>query len=209
MKCCFITFESLTWFEKVAESPADDAQLRYERWILGLAAHPGVVTLAGHPTPAGGRTVLRTRAVPGRPLATMDELTASEVAGLGAALATTVADLHDAGITHGRLGGDHILVDASGRPVLCGFSEAAATTCSPVPALTADVVALCRTLAAMLGAPLGAGDPSVVLARLLREVTVRSVTGGRRGSARRLAERLDDVRLAPRLPSRARRPDPG
>ncbi|MGI8751624.1 MAG: hypothetical protein ACR2MN_04825 [Acidimicrobiales bacterium] len=197
----------------MAESPADDARLRHERWILGLAAHPGVVTLAGRPTPAEGRTVLRTRAVPGRPLATMDELTASEVAGLGAALATTVADLHDAGITHGRLGGDHILVDASGRPVLCGFSEAAATTCGPVPALTADVVALCGTLAAMLGAvpgaPPGAGDPSVVMARLLKQLTARSVTGGRRGSARQLADRLDDVRLAPRLPSRARRPVPG
>ncbi|MDQ2728129.1 MAG: lipopolysaccharide kinase InaA family protein [Actinomycetota bacterium] len=187
--------EGAVWFEKSAETPADDARLRHEGWVLGLAAHPGVVTLAGRMASPVGRTVVRTRAVTGRPLATMDEVKASEVAGLGTVVATTVADLHDAGVTHGRLSADHILVDTAGRPVLCGFSGATAAPCSPEPGVTADVLALARTLAGLLGA----GDQSEVLAHVLEGVG----SGRHRPSARRLAERLGDRRFGARLPSRA------
>jgi hypothetical protein len=207
----------LLCFEKTAETAADEVRLGHEGRILALAAHPGVVGLAPAPSPCQHRTVLLTRAVPGRSLAVMDQLSASEVAGLGAAVATTIADLHDAGITHGRLGADHILVDTAGRPVLCGFAEAAAgrpgaapgvgaaaALWSPAAARTVDVIALGRTLAALL-APLAAGAPTPTpLDRLLG----RAAANGHRGSARRLARQLLDERFAPCLPARSR-PPPG
>ncbi len=193
--------------------------------MLTLAAHPGVVTLAEGPVRSGGWTVVRTRGVRGRPLAAMDELSASEVAGLGAAVATTVADLHDAGITHGRLTADHILVDTAGRPVLCGFAQATAAASSPAAAVAADVTALRHTLAALLatrGEPHAgrphAGRPraersalvptdgaAAALARLLDGAAAAGGAGarGHRGPARRLAQRLDDSTFAPSLPSRA------
>lgn len=199
-------------FEKAGETPADDTRLRHEAWILTLAAHPGVVTrLADGPIRSGDGTVVRTRGVRGRPLTAMDELSASEVAGLGAAVATTVADLHDAGITHGRLTADHVVVDTAGRPVLCGFAQATAAASSPAAAAAADVRTLGHTLAALLatsgephaGRPLA--QPSAALARLLDGFVAASGlgAGGHRRPARRLAERLDDSRFAPCLPSRA------
>jgi hypothetical protein len=133
----------------------------------------------------------------------MDQLSGSEVAGLGAAVATTLADLHDAGITHGRVGADHILVGTAGGPVLCGFAEAVASGHGASPAAgTMDVIALGRTLAAVL-APLGAGAPTPPpLHRLLG----RASTNGHRGSARRLAHQLLDERFNPCLPTRGSPP---
>ena len=46
------------------------------------------------------------------------------LAGLVASLATTVADLHDLGIVHGRLSADHVSSTPANRPVLCGFGDA-------------------------------------------------------------------------------------
>ncbi len=222
MRCCFISLHGVLCFEKTGETPADDARLRHEGWILALAAHPGVVTLMDGPIRSGGWTLVRTRGVRGRPLAAMDGLSASEVAGLGAAVATTVADLHDAGITHGRPTVDHIVVDTTGRPVLCGFAQATAARCSPPPAVTADVRTLSRTLASLLatGGESHPGRPrsersahttdsaAATLVRVLDDIAAAG-TGDHRGSARRLAERLADRRFAPSLPSRARRPVPG
>jgi hypothetical protein len=45
------------------------------------------------------------------------------VAGLGAAVAATLADLHDIGLVHGRLDATHVLVGGDGRPRLCGLSH--------------------------------------------------------------------------------------
>ncbi len=45
-------------------------------------------------------------------------------AGAVAALAQTVADLHDLGVVHGRIGADRVIIGADGRPVLCGFASA-------------------------------------------------------------------------------------
>lgn len=216
MQRCFKLFHDVLCFEKAAETAADDARLRHESWILSLAAHPGVVSLVEDPIRSGGRTVVRTRAVTGRPLAAMDALSASEVAGIGAAVATTVADLHDVGITHGRLRADHVIVDTTGRPVLCGFSEAMAATCSPTPAVSADLKALGLALGTVVTvngephagrpAPLSAdaGADATTLARLLDGLGA----GGHRDSARRLAARLDSGRFAARLPSRNRSPVP-
>ena len=47
----------------------------------------------------------------------------ASIAGLGAAVATTLADLHGVGIVHGRIDASHVLVGDDGRPRLCGFSH--------------------------------------------------------------------------------------
>ncbi|MDQ6839756.1 MAG: hypothetical protein M3137_15875 [Actinomycetota bacterium] len=193
---------------KRGETPADDDLLRHEGWILALAAHPGVVALCDAPR-STGPTVLRTRAVRGRPLAVIDELSPAEVAGLGAAAATIVADLHDVGLTHGALHADHILVSPTGRPVLCGFSAARASAPprhGSVGDAATDVATLGRALVALLprgrqaetcGPLVDAGRTSALI-RLLDGVSA----GPHPESARRLAERLGDGRFASRLPAR-------
>ena len=46
----------------------------------------------------------------------------TDVAGVAAALAATLGDLHDAGLVHGRLDPSHVLLGDGGRPRLCGWS---------------------------------------------------------------------------------------
>jgi hypothetical protein len=112
-------------------------RLRLEAELLARAVHPGVVALAGSPrpfvSPSGDLgTELRTRYA-GDPATTWTGSIAC-VAGLGAAVATTLADLHDMGIVHGRVDATHILIGADGRPRLCGLSQ-------PADAAAADDVA--------------------------------------------------------------------
>ena len=66
-----------------------------EAAALRAAAHPGVVELVDA---ADG--VVRTRLVKGRSLGDTRPLTAEEVAGVTAAVATTLADLHDLSLIH-------------------------------------------------------------------------------------------------------------
>jgi hypothetical protein len=56
-----------------------------------------------------------------RSLADRVPLPPSEAAGLLAATAEIVADLHGHGIVHGALEPTQVLLDPDGRPVLCGF----------------------------------------------------------------------------------------
>jgi serine/threonine protein kinase len=94
-------------------------RLRREAAVLSAIRHPGIVELLGF-TDEGGVAELRTAEVDGPPLAAGDPLADGEIAGLAAAVATTLADLHDAGIVHGALDGGHVLLGSTG-PVLCGF----------------------------------------------------------------------------------------
>lgn len=89
-----------------------------EAAVLAGLRHPGVVELAGMED-----GLLRTRWVEGRPLTELGPLPADEMAGLVAAVAATVADLHEAGVVHGGIDATHVLVDAEGRPVLCSFGR--------------------------------------------------------------------------------------
>lgn len=82
------------------------------------------------------------------------------VAGLVAALATTVADLHQLGIVHGRIRPEHVVIDGTGRPVLCGFGGAGRVGAVPprgtAPLAPPDDAA---DLGALLADLLGATDP--------------------------------------------------
>jgi hypothetical protein len=115
---------------KTATGAGDVARLRLEAERLERAAHPGLV-LVVRPAPAPGTDEarvdgeadieLRTRFA-GDPVAHWTGSVAS-VAGLGAAVAATLADLHDIGVVHGRLDPTHVLVGDDGRPRLCGLSH--------------------------------------------------------------------------------------
>lgn len=104
---------------KVASGEAEVTRLRREADRLRRASHPGVVTLLDVATTDSGAE-LRTRYA-GEPLDRWHGSLAS-VAGLGAAVAATLADLHGLGVVHGRVDASHILVGAGGRPRLCGMS---------------------------------------------------------------------------------------
>jgi hypothetical protein len=108
---------------KTAASPAARSRLEHELAVLRVAQHPGVVTLIDvHDDHTGLR--VRTVFCGSRTLADVGSLPTARVAGVVAALATTVADLHDLGIAHGRLAPDHVLIASDGRPVLCGLGDA-------------------------------------------------------------------------------------
>src|SRR5687767_6114816 len=89
-----------------------------EAAALAEARHPGVVELIDT---AGD--VLRTRMVEGGPLSAMGPMPAAEVAGVAAAVAATLADLHDLGVVHGGIDASHVLVAADGRPLLCSLGR--------------------------------------------------------------------------------------
>jgi len=97
--------------------------IRRQAELLGAARHPGVVELIGLEG-SSERPVLVTALVDGPTLAGPMVFTVEEVAGLARELATTLADLHELGIVHGAVAPEHVLVDADGRPVLCGFASA-------------------------------------------------------------------------------------
>ncbi len=170
---------------KAAESPADAERLEREREWLGRAAHPGVVATL----PAGGDGSICTREVGARTLRDCGALPPAELAGLGSAAATILADLHDLGIAHGAPTGDHVLIDDAGRPVLCGLGDAA----------DADAVRTARDvrlLAEALAAQLAERAP-----RTLRRVLRRATAPDRPLAARTLATRLARAVPEPRLPA--------
>ncbi|MGH9186166.1 MAG: hypothetical protein ACRD0U_10195 [Acidimicrobiales bacterium] len=97
-------------------------RLEREAALLQQVRHPGVVELVRWHRD-GDRAALVTRFA-GRSVAASGPFSADVVAGLIGALASTVADLHELGLVHGRIDPCHVLVGSSGAPVLCGFSAA-------------------------------------------------------------------------------------
>src|SRR5881398_1654250 len=80
---------------KAAEGPDDAARLRREADLLEVAAHPGLVEAIAFTD--GSAPALRTAYV-GDSLADGAALDVHEVAGVVAAVAATLADLHDLGL---------------------------------------------------------------------------------------------------------------
>jgi hypothetical protein len=108
---------------------AEGEALRHEAEILAHARHPGVVELVTVTT-VDGTTELVTACPDGRSLGEL-ALSLEEIAGVVAALATTVADLHDIGVAHLRLAADAVTVADDGRVVLGGFADAIRVDGSP------------------------------------------------------------------------------
>src|SRR5215210_5373846 len=106
---------------KVGLSADEAARLAAEADLLGAARHPGVVDLIGVDG-SGVGSMLLTAHVEGPTLAAVGPLPLEEAAGLLAALATTLADLHELGLVHGAVCPEHVIIGPGGRPVLCGLA---------------------------------------------------------------------------------------
>ena len=122
---------------KQATDPARQARLRHEADVLARIEHPGVVRFVDFTTGPPAR--LRTAYVGPDSWATCEPPFEAL-----AAVTATVADLHDAGFTHGRLQPTHVLIDDRGTPVLCGFADAGPATPERVQADRDALAALVR-----------------------------------------------------------------
>jgi hypothetical protein len=180
---------------KIAGCDAERTRLAGEAAALSAAAHPGVVRLLRR---LGGDPPreLVFEEVRGHPLTELGKpLDWSEIAGLGAAVATTLADLHDIGVVHGSVSEEHILVDEEARPVLCGFGSAKRyRDRSEVRARAAADEASLATLLLRLGPE----PPPRSVSRILRSCSNprRGMRArGCRALARALVEAVPDARL--------------
>ena len=187
---------------KAALGPAGAERLRHERARLLRAVHPGVVALAAAD---GADDELRIRYA-GEP-ATRWSGPVDAVAGLGAAVAETLADLHDVGIVHGRVDATHILIGDDGRPRLCGLSGSGDARPADDVAALGEVL---RELQARLpsgrrrrrrGAQRGGGGTGA--RRALERVVEAAVdpTPSRRPTARALADEIMHAVPAADLPA--------
>lgn len=103
---------------------ADAERLRLEGERLERARHPGVVpVLRSEPAGEGWELCTAHRGRPVGAMGTADPLSVPQVARLAAAVASTLADLHDLGLVHGRIDATHVLVGEHGRAVVCGLGD--------------------------------------------------------------------------------------
>ncbi len=108
--------------ERRSADPEYRARLVRAASVLRELNHPGAEALVGI-TDDGETTALRTAFAGGRSLRSSPPSTISALAGVGAALARTLADLHDLGIAHGPIGAHQVILGTGDRPVLCGFAD--------------------------------------------------------------------------------------
>ena len=143
---------------KQATGGAESRRLQHEAAVLRRAQHPGVVEVVAERLLDDGGHELMVALVGTRTLGDLvsdDAPDPAGIAGVVVAVATTVADLHDLGVAHTRLGAEHVLLDAANRPVLCGFGDAVvATEGAPLPVAVraVDVAALGSLLRQLLTA---------------------------------------------------------
>jgi hypothetical protein len=172
----------------------DPARIAREAESLALARHPGVVELVGiEGDPLDPRLV--TRRVEGPTLAGAGTLSRAEAAGVAAAVASTLTDLHRMGFVHGAIVPDHVIVDRGGRPVLCSFGYGGrAGEPSPAPPgdpldPSIDVYGLGALLRFLLADGCQSGsDP---LFRLAEEATVPDAA--KRPTAAQFASAINDA----------------
>ncbi|MGB1630903.1 MAG: hypothetical protein ACPHIC_08200 [Acidimicrobiales bacterium] len=168
-----------------AYGSVDCDRLRDEAEILRQLDHPGIVRLVDHTEgpPARLRTIF-VGPETWRTEPPIDE----EVASSLSTVCATVADIHDSGLTHGDLRAEHVLVDSSGTPVLCGFARATAADSTTIAADVEALVSLGRELA-----------PRAGVERAAIETILAALEAGRedlRGTIRS----LDQRRLPPASP---------
>ena len=203
--------------EKRADSAADVPRLRREADFLQVATHPGLVELVQFED--GPEPRLRTGFLGGRSLDAAGRLEVEEIAGVVAALASTVADLHGMGLVHGAVASQHVLLDEDGRPVLCspGYGGLAGERPPALPALPPSFLDRSRDEKSGLGPGTDVFGIGAILRQLLaeraghpRRATVDALetladralapTPSDRPTARALADAVHDTVLGARLP---------
>jgi serine/threonine protein kinase len=176
---------------KRSTDETDAARLEHEAAVLRLAAHPGLVELVACERDETGAVTLATEFVGLHSLDTIGAVTVQRAASIVATVASTLADLHDAGIVHGRVEPSHILVGASGQPKLCGLG-ASVTDGSLSP--TVDVAGAGAVLRGLLS---HTHDESWSRYRRRALLTIATQAAdlepGRRPPARRLAASIRNV----------------
>lgn len=188
---------------KYAEGTDGTEQLRREAELLGAASHPGVVEILGVDGD-DARSELVTVGVPGTPLDRIADMPAPELAALVAAVATTLADLHDRGQVHGAVTARHIIVRDDGFGILCGFGCGGRLGELPpgatrVLAAHEDVAGLARIILQLATGPDG---------RRLRTIANRAMVAGSVPTARQLALELQSAGSDTRPPRRAAKVEP-
>ncbi len=180
---------------KRATTPEGRARLTGEASVLRALAHPGIVRVVGDAHDEAS-TELHLAWVGAHSLATVAGLPVAAAGTIVGQVAAVVADLHRAGIGHGRLGADHVLLGTDGRVVLTGLAEARRLDRS----LAADDVA---ALGALLTALVAPHDDGPVVPEHRRH---RVGDGGRRAVLLTLADRAsaDDPAARPTAAELAR-----
>jgi hypothetical protein len=193
----------VTSAERVVKRATDGAQARRilaEAELLAAARVPGVVELVGVEGDAESPCLV-TRRVDGPDLGRANDLSVAEVAGVIAAVATTVADLHDLGLVHGALVAAHVLIGRDGRPVLCGFGYGGRRGARPVA--EAALPDGFGDPARQPGGPLSPAADVYAIGALVRALV--SQTGGEQGRGAPPSRRVPGVRR-PRRPVTSHRP---
>ena len=172
---------------KRAEGTGPRSRLAHEAAVLETIAHPGVVRLVEYRS-GDEWDELITEFSGAVTLADHRPSDLAAVAGLGAAIADTVADLHEMGLAHGCLQPDHVVLGARRRPVLCSFSQASYDQ----EALLGDVVALGQLVSELLDCvPQARGGAERRVRNAIAEAASDAAEG--RGTARTLARSLAGV----------------
>lgn len=163
----------------------DPARIAREAELLTAARHPGVVELVGiEGDPLD--PVLVTQRVEGRDLANAGTLSRAEAAGITAALASTLADVHQQGIVHGAVTPEHVIIGPGGRPVLCGFGHGGRAGALDPAVDVRGLGALLKVLLAEAGRP--SSDP---LLRVAEDATAPDAA--QRPTAARFAAAINEI----------------
>lgn len=179
---------------KAADTERDRERLGREAAVLRAAAHPGVVNLVAAEGGEPPRRLVLSR-VGGGSLRERGPDPREVTAGWAAAVATTLADLHQIGYVHGAVDPDHILFDLEGRPVLCGFGAAAPvvdarTRAEGAARDTAALAAIVRPRLAGLDRRLDGALARIATGKARRGCDARSLS-------RLLVEKVPAARLQP------------
>ena len=204
----------------VKRAGSDDGRqrLRREAEVLQAVQGPGVVDFVALDDD-DTTTSLSTAWLGGGTFAAAS-FAPKKLASATASLALTVASLHDRGVVHRRVTGDHVLLDSAGRVLLTGFAEAtdastSSDTASSGSAMADDV----HDIGDLVLAKLPAEPPPVLRLRTnaasaevverLRAIASRATDADptRRPSARALAGLLTEV-AGERPPAPPRGPIP-
>ncbi len=164
----------------IKQVPAERAEeIGREADLLRRLDHPGLVRFIDVVETTDGGRALHTEFVNSDTWATRPLTDPAERAAGMAALAATVADLHQMGVAHLQLTPPHVLHGANDLPVVCGLTLAAEATPENCQIDLAALAELCHD------ASLGRGALAGKLSSLADEARAGML------SARELARRLD------------------